>query len=519
MASFYIPLTGLNADSTALNTIANNLSNMNTTGYKSQSVNFSDLFYQQVGAAGSGDPIQRGSGTQVASIETDFSNGSPNTTGVDTNVALQGNGFFVVSDGGNNLLTRDGDFSLDLNGNLITANGLSVMGFPAVNGQVNTNAPLAPVNIPVGEVEPPSATTTFEMTATLNSAAPVGASISGKVQVYDSLGSDYQATVTYTKTATNTWSYNITMPDTLQANASTAAGVTTVNYNFGSSAGTLATVDPGTNLTITGPNAGGISTTINAPAVVAGESASAYAGDLQTALTAAGITATVTASAAGQLSISGANISTSGSVIQDPVASASASGSLTFDSNGNLVSPSTNVTGITFSGLSDGATNMNMTWNLFDAGGSANLSQVDQSSTASSTTPNGSVSSSTQNGYSSGNYNGFTIGSDGTVTATFDNGQKLNVGQLALGNVVNQQGLEDTGNGDYSTTLASGTATIGASGTAGLGTMQGGALEASNVNISAEFSDLIIAQRAFEANSKAVTTFDTITQETINMIH
>lgn len=128
MASFYIPLTGLNADSTALNTIANNLSNMNTTGYKSQSVNFSDLFYQQVGAAGSGDPIQRGSGTQVASIETDFSNGSPNTTGVDTNVALQGNGFFVVSDGGNNLLTRDGDFSLDLNGNLITANGLSVMG-------------------------------------------------------------------------------------------------------------------------------------------------------------------------------------------------------------------------------------------------------------------------------------------------------------------------------------------------------------------------------------------------------
>ena len=212
MASFYIPLTGLNADSTALNTIANNLSNMNTTGFKSKSVNFSDLFYQQIGEAGSGDPIQRGSGTQVCSIETDFSNGSPNTTNVDTNVALQGNGFFVVGSGNDTLLTRDGDFSLDLNGNLITSSGLNVMGFPAANGVVNTNAPLAPVHIPVGEVEPPSATTSFGMTATLNSAANVGDSLSGKIQVYDSLGNAYQAQVTYTKTATNTWSYNVTLP-------------------------------------------------------------------------------------------------------------------------------------------------------------------------------------------------------------------------------------------------------------------------------------------------------------------
>ena len=326
MASFYIPLTGLNADSTALNTIANNLSNMNTTGYKSQSVNFSDLFYQQVGEAGSGDPIQRGSGTQVCSIETDFSNGSPNTTNVDTNVALQGSGFFVVGSGNNTLLTRDGDFSLDLNGNLVTSNGLSVMGFPAANGIVNTNAPLAPVHIPVGEVEPPSATTTFGMTATLNSAANVGDQLSGKIQVFDSLGNAYQAEVTYTKTATNTWSYNVTLPDTLAANSTSVGVVNTQVYNFGTSGATLAGVDPSTNLTITGPNAGGVSTTINAPTVTAGEPLSTYATDLQNALNAAGITATVTATPAGKLTISGANITTSGSVIQDPVASASGYG-------------------------------------------------------------------------------------------------------------------------------------------------------------------------------------------------
>jgi flagellar hook protein FlgE len=93
------------------------------------------------------------------------------------------------------------------------------------------------------------------------------------------------------------------------------------------------------------------------------------------------------------------------------------------------------------------------------------------------------------------------------------------VGQLALANVPNQQGLNMVGNNDYEATLASGTAVVGAAGSAGLGTLEDGALEQSNVNISAEFSQLIIAQRAFEADSKAVTTFDTVTQDTINMIH
>jgi flagellar hook protein FlgE len=151
-----------------------------------------------------------------------------------------------------------------------------------------------------------------------------------------------------------------------------------------------------------------------------------------------------------------------------------------------------------------------MNWNLLGTGGTPTISQVASKS---------AVSATSQDGYTSGQYQSFTIGSDGTVTVTFSNQQKMNVGQIALGNVANLQGLEAEGNGNYSTTLASGTATIGTSGSAGLGTMQDAALEGSNVNISAEFANLIIAQRAFEANSKSVTTFDTITQETIQMIH
>ena len=522
MASFYIPLSGLNADSTALNTIANDLSNMNTTGFKAQTANFSDLFYQQLGTTGSGDPIQAGAGTQVANIETDFAATTSNSTGLDSDVALQGSGFFVVQNGSEQYFPRDGNFSTNNNGGLITADGLSVMGYPAVNGVVNTNAPLVPITIPENQTQAPSATTSFTMDATLNSGAAIGATASGPITIYDSLGNSYKATINYTKTNTNQWSYSISVPDNLTANTSTPGQI---SYTFGSSGGTQATVDPGTSLTITGPNNATppVTTTITAPVVTAGEAlgspttAGTYAYGLQQAITTAGINATVSVTG-NTLTITGANLSTSGSVVQDAVAT-NATGTLNFDSNGNLVSPSTNVSGISFAGLSDGASSLGLTWDLYGSNNTSTITQVDATAVAGSTPATLSIANTSQNGFPSGEYTGFTIGSDGTVTATFSNDQKLNVGQIALGTVANLQGLKANGNGEYSTTLASGSATIGVSGSSGLGTMEDGALEASNVNISQEFSDLIIAQRAFEANSKAITTFDTVTQETIQMIH
>ena len=232
---------------------------------------------------------------------------------------------------------------------------------------------------------------------------------------------------------------------------------------------------------------------------------------MQNALTTAGITGTtVTATAAGQLSIAGTGISTTGSVVQDPIASAAATGTLIFNSSGNLVSPAADIGGITFTGLSDGAANLALTWNILGTSGTATISQEDSAS---------ALSAAPANGYATGVYQGFTIGSNGTVTASYSNGQTQAVGQLALANVTNLQGLALQGNGDYATTQASGAASIGASGTGGLGTIEDSSLEESNVNISAEFSDLIIAQRAFEANAKSITTFDTVTQDTINMVH
>jgi flagellar hook protein FlgE len=530
MPSFDIPLSGLNADSTALNTIANNLANMNTTGFKAQTTTFSDLLSQNLGSSGSGNPIQVGTGVQVASNSTDFTTGNI-TSGVYSDAAINGTGFFVLDGGGGaQLLTRDGNFTVSNNGTLESAGGQAVMGYAAVNGVVNSSGTVTDINIPTGEVMKPFATTTFSITQNLQSTTPAGGTTSSTEKVFDSLGNSYDATVTYTNISTpttpNTWSYNIVLPETLTPNTSVPG---TVTYSFGIGA----TVDPGTNLEISGPTAGGGTATTAVLAPAPGETLATYVGALTVpavpgppaipAVPATGIYAqleaagildagpgSVSLTATGNvLTITGAT-ATSGSVIQDAAASAGASGTLTFDSSGNLISPAADISGITFSGLADGAAPMDMTWNLFGTDGASNLSQNSAAS---------SQSAQDQNGYAAGEYQTFSIGSDGTLTASYSNGQNQAIGQLAVATVNNQQGLSSVGSDDYQATSTSGGASMGVAGTGGRGAIEGGDTEASNVNISQEFSDLIVAQRAFEANSKAVTTFDTVTQETINMIH
>jgi len=129
MPSFSIALTGLEADTTALNTIGNNLANLNTTAFKSQTTSFEDLFYQQLGQSGSGEELQAGAGVKVANTATDFSQGSLSTTSNSTDVALNGDGFFVVQNGATTALTRDGNFQLTSQGTMETSDGQPVMGF------------------------------------------------------------------------------------------------------------------------------------------------------------------------------------------------------------------------------------------------------------------------------------------------------------------------------------------------------------------------------------------------------
>ncbi len=408
MPNFSIPLSGLDASNTALATISNNLANLNTTGYKDTTVNFQDMFYQLLGTNGSGDQLQVGSGASVASIGTNFAGGSVENTGVDTDVAITGNGFFIVQNGSNSYYTRAGDFTQDSNGYLVTADGYQVMGYPAINGVVNTNGGLAPIQLPMGMISPPTATTSLSIQANLSASAAVGDSYSTSVTVYDSLGTPHVLKVDFTDTGSG-WSYNASLPS-----SEITGGV-------------------------------GTSTTV-------------------------------------------------------------ASGTLAFDSSGNLTS--TTPIAISIPGLADGASTLACNWNLASSSGQGLITQVAGTSATSATT---------QNGNAGGSLTGFAINSDGTISGTFTNGTQL-LGQVALANFANLQGLTKQGDSNYSATISSGSAVVGAPGTSSLGSLTGSALELSNVDMSTEFSNLIIAERGFQANAKSVTTFDQIAQDTINLI-
>ena len=410
MPSFSIALTGLEANSVALNTIGNNLANLNTTAFKGQTTSFSDLFYQNIGNTGSGNALQVGLGTQVAGTNTNFTGGSLATTTNATDMALNGSGFFVVNHQGIQQLTRAGNFQLDQSGNLTTTGGDSVMGYAAANGVVNTNTPLAALQIPVDATQGAQATQNFGFTGNLDAATAIGGPFSTTITMYDSLGTSHAVSVNFTKTADNTWNYTISMPP----------------------------------------------------------------GDMTTGST--------------------------------PV---NTTGTLTFNSSGALVTPAANVAGITFPGMSDGASAMTFAWKLYSSSGAPQIGQTVGTSTA---------TTSNQDGFASGSYKDFSVDSAGVISASFSNGQTQTVGQIAVASVTNVEGLTIEGGNNYQTTAASGAATVGAPGAGGRGSIKDDTLEQSNVDISSEFANLIVTQRAFEANSKTVTTFDTVTQETINMI-
>jgi flagellar hook protein FlgE len=131
MASFSTPLSGLDASSEELSVISNNLANMNTVGFKSSDTSFQDLFYDQVGSTANGNPQQIGVGTSVASVEGNFSQGTLQTTGTPTDVAITGNGFFIADNNGTQEYTRAGNFTLGSNGDLMTVDGANVMGYAA----------------------------------------------------------------------------------------------------------------------------------------------------------------------------------------------------------------------------------------------------------------------------------------------------------------------------------------------------------------------------------------------------
>jgi flagellar hook protein FlgE len=415
MSAFSIPLSGLSTSSSELNVIADNLANLNTDGYKDQSLTFSDIFNGMQGSSGNGDPIQLGSGVQIESTTSNFSSGSPTATGISSNMALQGNGFFVVQ-GSNNQLsyTRAGNFTTNNAGQLVTPNGQLVMGFPAVNGVVSTNGALGPISVSQSGTIPGSATTSFSMDTNLDADSTSGTTFSSPITIYDSLGNPQTLNVTFTNASTtatpNTWSYSISLP--------------------------------------------------------------------------ASATSTGTAETVG-------------------------SGTLTFNTSGQLTNPTGSVTPLNITNLADGAAPLSLTWNLNGSSGSPTITQL-ASASATTTTD--------ANGFAVGTLTGYSVLADGTVEGQYSNNQTLALGQVAVASFANEQGLQQTGSNDFEATLASGAAVIGQAGNGGNGTIVGGSVENSNVDLSTEFANMIVAQQGYEANAKVLTTMDQVSQATIQLI-
>jgi flagellar hook protein FlgE len=403
--SFGIALTGIDAAQADLNVVSNNIANANTTGFKQSVTEFSDLYASsQNGVAA--DAV--GNGVQVAAVAQDYSQGSIETTGNNLNLALSGNGFFTVSNGGAMSYTRSGDFSTNSDGYVVNPQGQVLQVYaPTAGGGFNTSSTTG-LQISTAD-SAPVATQNVDMTLDLpaNATVPVDAAFSPTdansynnsttATVYDSLGAAHTATVYFAKTATaNQWNAYVTV------DGQAVGGAQPITF--------------------------------------------------------------------------------------------SASGAMTTPANGNLnfgaYTPTT------------GAAAMNMNFNF------------------SKTTQYGdafAVNAIQQDGQTTGTLSGVNIDTSGVVQAQYTNGQSVTLGQVALANFADPNGLAQQGNSSWAQTAASGQALYGQAGTAGLGQVESGSLEESNVDVTTQLVQMITAQRAFQANAQMISTENQITQTVIQI--
>ncbi|GBU13311.1 flagellar hook protein [Enterobacterales bacterium] len=415
--SFSQAVSGLNAASSNLDVIGNNIANSATSGFKSATASFADMF------AGS----QTGMGVKVAAITQDFSDGTTTTTNRGLDVALSGNGFFRLTDAtGGVFYSRNGQLSLDENRNLVNSQGLSLTGYPATGTPptIAQGAQPVPLNIP-NTMMIAKASTTGTMAANLNSSdkIPATATFSSSdpssynyvntITTYDSLGNSHDNNVYFVKSTTPENSWKVYAQDTSATPLTAAAQIGNLNF---SASGTLTSTT----------NADGTATT--AP----------LAFDLPM------------------------NTTTNGATTPQ-VVSLSFQGSIQQNTGSN------------------------------------------------------SIGTLKQNGYAAGQMTGYQINDDGTIAGVYSNQQTQLLGQIVLSNFSNPEGLKSEGDNVWSSTQSSGQPITGLAGAGGFGNMTSGALEASNVDLSKELVNMIVAQRNYQSNAQTIKTQDSILNTLVNL--
>ncbi|MFS8640194.1 MAG: flagellar hook protein FlgE [Symbiobacteriaceae bacterium] len=256
MRSMYAAISGLRNHQLRMDVIGNNIANVNTVGYKASRVTFRELFSQTLRGAsaptnqrGGTNPLQVGLGTALAGIDVIHQPGNAQSTGVPTDMAIEGDGFFVLQDPrGGYVYSRAGDFRLDAQGYLVNADGLQVLGWQAAqNGTLPPPDPtnLDAIQIPVDLMMPAQASTQITWSANLDASAAANTTVTRAIDVYDSLGNKYTLTFTFTKRGSNQWDWSVTAPSGFSG-----SGTLTFNSTGGLQTGGSANVTGPVNLTL-----------------------------------------------------------------------------------------------------------------------------------------------------------------------------------------------------------------------------------------------------------------------------
>jgi flagellar hook protein FlgE len=411
--SYQQALSGLGAASSDLDVIGNNISNANTVGFKSGQAQFADMYANSMSTAVNN---QIGIGTRLAEVQQQFSQGTVTTTNQALDVAINGNGFYQLSNNGSTVYSRNGVFHLDNTGQIVNSSGMKLMGYAADSKGVVNSASTVALSVPTANIQP---TATQNITAQFNlNSQDANKTIanfdptdgttynaSTSVDVYDTLGGTHKVSIYFTKTDTNSW----------EAYA-----------GYG---------DPATKATVT---------------------------DL---------------------------------------------GPAVFNTSGTLTSLAGSTTGKVQFQIPNGADPSGATKQTL----TVNLNGTTQYGAKSG------LSNLTQDGNATGQLTGFTVGSDGTLTGNYSNGATRSLGQIALANFNNENGLQNLGGNVYAQTSSSGVPQVAVPGSTNHGTLQGGAVEDSNVDLTSELVNLITAQRNYQANAQTIKTQQAVDQTIINL--
>ncbi len=459
MRSLFSGVSGLQNHQVRMDVLGNNIANVNTTGFKKGRVNFQDMLSQTMsGAAKPTDEVggvnskQVGLGMVIAAIDTIFTQGSLQTTGVMTDLAIQGEGFFVLQAGEKQYYTRAGAFGIDKNGLLVNpANGMRVQGWTAqtVGGvtSINVAGQIEDIVIPVGGKDPAAATTEIQLACNLDKRTieiPPGATPqtiqegtwTTSFDIYDSFGRVHQLQINFTKVPgiANRWQAEVLVDPEAEVPANTIAEVGIVN-------------NPDNIFFLDFDNLGA----------------------LQSVLDAQG----------------------------DTIAEGALQVQVSFD--------------VSEADIPVGVVAYRQTFNL-------NLGEVGSyRNAATQFAEKSSTKVITQNGYTMGYLESFKIDQSGVITGVYSNGTNRLLGQIALASFTNPGGLEKAGENTYVVSNNSGDPRIDPSGIAGKGKIIAGALEMSNVDLAEQFTDMIITQRGFQANSRTITTSDQMLQELLTL--